>query len=414
MRRMAIVLVVMAAAVPGSASAATRVELGHVSAQRQAPAYRYLSLLGDPAGADVTITAGERAIVVRVAHGTVTATGRCTAVDERTARCGMRTSFPLHVDVLFGSGDDSLTAEGSLEHLRGPWYEFNVSGGSGDDVVLGSESPGTGVSFFGGQGNDALHGGPGGEYMEDGVGHDSFHGGGGNDAYGFRYDERLDPGVIDGGDGRDRILYSNMASFGHVKPVVDLGAGTDSLDNEISAVEDAYDAVAASGTDEANVLAVGAPDGWAIGRGGADVLYGSHGTLLDGGEGDDFLRGGGDARCGSGVDVVARPSTVRADCEFVGTYDRETIVPRQPVSVAGEVARFEVPCDPRPGRRLCRFRASLGAGRVTAWAQRGQIARFDVPLPDAGPLLKVSVACDTGRTRRRLHWEWRLEYATDR
>jgi Ca2+-binding RTX toxin-like protein len=160
----------------------------------------------------------------------------------------------------------------------------NVLGGSGNDVLVGSDDANT---LVGNAGNDTISGLGGTDSLSGGDGDDSLAGGGGNDA-------------IDGGAGTDSLDYSS--SSGGV--VINLAAGTSSGEgndtltgNENASGSSFQDSI--RGDSGNNVL---------NGRGGNDAIQGLDGAdTINGAAGNDELGGGaGDDRVtgGTGSDAI--------------------------------------------------------------------------------------------------------------
>jgi Ca2+-binding RTX toxin-like protein len=153
----------------------------------------------------------------------------------------------------------------------------NITGGSGDDVLIGNEQ------------DNVLNGGPGNDTLDGGLGADRMIGGPGNDT--VTYADRtasvsvnmLDPG--NDGEAGEGDLSTGVENFIG-------GAGNDTM----------------IGDDQANTLDGGPGNDVLIGNGGNDVLIGGPGNdRLTGGDGNDTLRGGeGDdvMRGGAGNDYL--------------------------------------------------------------------------------------------------------------
>jgi Ca2+-binding RTX toxin-like protein len=160
----------------------------------------------------------------------------------------------------------------------------NVLGGSGNDVLVGSDDANV---LTGNAGNDTISGLGGTDTLSGGDGDDSINGGGGNDA-------------IDGGAGTDSVDYSTAT--GGV--VVNLAAGTSSGDgtdtltgNENASGSSFQDSI--RGDSGNNIL---------NGRGGNDAIQGLDGDdTINGGAGNDEVGGGGgndNANGGNGSDAI--------------------------------------------------------------------------------------------------------------
>lgn len=156
-------------------------------------------------------------------------------------------SFSSIENLIGGSANDSLTGDGTGNHLEGRVGDDTLAGGGGGDLIEG------------GAGHDRLLGAGGSDTMLGGGGHDGLNGGAGQDDLfgGAGID------TLAGGGGRDDL-------FG--------GGGRDSMNG-------------------------GGGDDGLRGGGGADVLLGGGGRdTLGGGGGHDLLSGGGaaDALAGGG------------------------------------------------------------------------------------------------------------------
>jgi Ca2+-binding RTX toxin-like protein len=153
--------------------------------------------------------------------------------------------------------DDEVTGSASLQ----------AEGGPGDDRLSGGESNDV---LGGGAGSDRLEGGVGGDYLGDGVG------GAG-----------LEPDVMDGGDGDDRVSYArrtervtvNLAALGP-------NAGQQGEGDTLSSIEEVW------GGRGPDVLRAGSTAVLFLGRGGGDQLVGGFGDdRLQGDSGNDKVDG---------------------------------------------------------------------------------------------------------------------------
>jgi serralysin len=146
----------------------------------------------------------------------------------------------------------------------------NVSGGSGDDRIVGNDVANV---LIGGEGNDTISGGGGNDVIEGCAGTDTENGGSGNDTFSAGTDPGND--ALNGSEGTD------VASYARAKAgvTVDLAAGT------------------ASGTDAGDMASIGTDSlvsiESVIGGAFADKLIGNaNNNTLTGGRGDDQLLGG--------------------------------------------------------------------------------------------------------------------------
>ncbi|NGZ98294.1 MAG: hypothetical protein CV089_19580 [Nitrospira sp. WS110] len=176
-----------------------------------------------------------------------------------------------------GSGNDVLTAVGSVTGvtLYGGEGDDHLTGGDGNDVLVGQAGADT---LTGGHGNDVLNGGDGDDHLSGELGNDTVYGGTGND-------------WINGGDGDDSVSGDEGADtiFG--------GSGGDYL----------------SGGDGDDVISGDDGNDTLVGQAGSDTLGGGVGSdYLAGGTGDDaYLFGRGD-----GADTISE------DDATVGNRDR--------------------------------------------------------------------------------------------
>lgn len=232
--------------------------------------------------------------------------------------------------IVGGDGADALLASTG-----------GVSGGPGDDVILGSERPAAhGLPVLsGGPGNDTILGGSGAEELSGGIGDDVLDGGAGNDllrpdagadhvrggAGDDRFDDQPDgaPDVLDGGPGTDALsaLYAEH-------PVrITLGGGAD--DGEPGEHDDM------TGWEDVSIST-----GRIVGTDGPEALSVARSGSIDGRGGDDRLRGSADIVGGPGRDVIVtgsdpfprherrvfRIDTRDGDADRVECFDRSVIL----------------------------------------------------------------------------------------
>ena len=179
-----------------------------------------------------------------------------------------------------GEKDEGADVRASIE---------NISGGAGDDVLVGSVANN---HISGGAGNDTITGGAGDDVLSGDDGDDTFD------------EESTKNGgdVIDGGNGSDTVLYARRT----VAVTVDLcaqtsatvcdadsgeaGEGDELVDMENAAGGDGNDTF--TGNASGNSFYGGAGDDTMEGNDGDDYLYGDDGAdTLHGGNGDDYLDG---------------------------------------------------------------------------------------------------------------------------
>lgn len=210
-----------------------------------------------------------------------------------------------------------------------------IDGGSGNDLLMGNNSPndlngndgndtlkglGGDDDLSGGNGNDSVYGGAGDEYFSNDSGADLYDGGAGNDTVnaGSSADQ---PDVMRGGSGVDSVQYLsrvNAVSIDVTDGANDGEAGeNDRVNDDFESIYGGSGSDTIRGSNSAETLNGGGGTGFdlLVGRGGADVLDGNDGNdTLDGGEGYDAFYGeGGDDTidsfdngedwidCGSGV-----------------------------------------------------------------------------------------------------------------
>lgn len=196
-----------------------------------------------------------------------------------------------------GAGDDHIIGDGNANHLSGAAGNDTLLGGGGDDTLLGGDQN---DSLEGGDGNDTLNGGNHDDFLSGDDGHDNMEGGHGNDSiWGGEGQDTLEGGVGDdelyGGDGFDFAIFDTNGDM-----TVDLqggiawggGLGIDVLHSiERVVTGDGDDEVI--GTDEANIMWMGAGDDTVYGFGGIDNIKGHAGDdLLLAGNGNDSVYGG--------------------------------------------------------------------------------------------------------------------------
>ena len=192
-------------------------------------------------------------------------------------------SAPTPARLLGGEGDDSLTGGSGNDRLNGGAGNDSEDGGSGTDLLGASDlllAPGSQDPGLTDPGNDSLRGGAGDDtalFVGTGDGADDFS----------------------GGDGRDRVDYSDRAT--DVRVTLD-GSADDGGAGEGDDIEpDVEDVTAGSGSDTLtgsgaeNSLDGGKGDDLIEGGGGSDVLDGgandAGNDTLSGGDGNDMVHG---------------------------------------------------------------------------------------------------------------------------
>lgn len=182
-----------------------------------------------------------------------------------------------------GDGNDSLAVLAKNNEI----VTAALNGGSGDDVLTGSD---TGDSLEGGDGNDRLVGAKGTDNMSGGTGNDtlvwnngdgsdSIDGGAGNDATEVNGNPTLgDVFTLEPNAGRIEFQRTNLVPF-------TLDASTERF--QVNGLGGDDSVAASAGVGALTLLSV---DGGA----GVDTVNGSDGPdLILGGEGNDILNGGG-------------------------------------------------------------------------------------------------------------------------
>lgn len=195
-----------------------------------------------------------------------------------------------------GSGDDTLTAGNGGDRLTGDDGNDTLSSGAGSDSADG----GNGNDHVAtGDGNDKITGGSGDDVLDAGAGDDTGDGGAGNDLVSAGAgNDNLTGGdgndIVDGADGNDQLHGGSGAD------VIDAGAGDDSVygdnDNDRVVGGDGNDKLYGGGGDD--VLDGGAGADTMDGNDGIDTVdYGSRTiavTATNDGKADDGAKGEGD------------------------------------------------------------------------------------------------------------------------
>lgn len=347
----------------------------------------YEAAAGEANDLTVTSSSGE-AFLVHDAGAMVTAGAGCARLDNATALCGFPPQSALgnSGEVRIDTGDMDDHVQGNLSPaVDGP---IQIDGGLGSDTLQsgGALSGGPGDdTLVGGTSDDTLEGGPGRDVLRAGPGADRLRGGAGDDVLdggsGNRdvanYDERTKPVLIDLAGGKQQGAHGERDKLIHIEHV-DGGGGDDVL----------------RGDGHGNVLdGLGGSDRLS-GRGGADHLAGGNGadTVL-GGPGDDTLlieNAHDRASGGSGAD---RLTAVTGGGRLSGGPGADRFVlwvhPARLRCDAGSDAIVTVQRVPAPlvGTRLdgCE-RVHLGGGLLTSAV---------VPRTAASGTLRLTVRCDT-------------------
>lgn len=242
---------------------------------------------------------------------------------DRIDASGARLGF-VRVRVSGGDGDDVLIGSGDAETLSGGDGMDRIEGRGGNDRLDGNAGIDT---LIGGDGDDTLNGGTGNDSLDGSFGNDSLLGGNDRDTLiGDEGDDTLQGGLgddlLNGGAGNDSLLGQDgrdtlLGAGG--RDVLDGGKNNDHLRGHAGADtlrgDDGDDALFGSaGNDE---LVGGDGNDTLQGGGGRDGLNGNDGNdlvqgnlgedTLAGGDGDDSLQGGGndDTLLGElGLDVL--------------------------------------------------------------------------------------------------------------
>jgi len=191
-------------------------------------------------------------------------------------------------DKLYGDGgNDTVNGEGGTDYIWGGNNQDTLFGGVSGDATPPPTTPpaepaARGSRGLGGDSNDFIYGGPGGDTIDGGDMNDNTYGQGGND-------------TLMGDDGDDRMIG------GPGRDVFIGGAGNDTMTG--GPADDSFDGEEGNDT----VYGDGGLDVVAGGA-GQDTVYGGSGNdLLNGGIGGDTLHGDGDNDLicgGDGVDSL--------------------------------------------------------------------------------------------------------------
>ncbi|WP_299831317.1 calcium-binding protein [uncultured Roseobacter sp.] len=208
-----------------------------------------------------------------------------------------------HNDTLNGgNGKDTLKGDDGNDLLIGGNQADNLQGGEGNDTLEGGSHSDV---LDGGDGNDTLEGGNHNDMLGGGDGNDRLDGGHGNDSmWGGDDQDTLEGGAGDdalyGGNGLDFAIFDTNGDM-HVDLEGGIawggGLGTDLL-HSIERVQTGGGDDDVIGTEDANVMWMGAGEDTVYGFGGNDSIKGHAGDdLLVAGSGADSVYGGdGDDR----------------------------------------------------------------------------------------------------------------------
>ncbi len=191
---------------------------------------------------------------------------------------------PIYATATDGNDEIYITAgenNGLIVTINGQETKYDASvlsrlvidGGKGDDRIIVDEKVTTGLRLTGGEGNDYIIGGSGGDVIFDNYGSNTINGAAGNDVI-IAHGVDLKDGKgnrIEGGAGDDYLEGGN---------------GSDHMSGG-----DGYDVIYGLGGDDE--IHGGAGNDYLDGGEGNDTIYGDEGNdNLIGGKGDDILRGG--------------------------------------------------------------------------------------------------------------------------
>src|SRR4051812_8822508 len=214
---------------------------------------------------DLAVSAGRRLVVVEHGSARLKAGRGCEHRKIRTVVCAGR----VDIEVNAGGGDDSVSIRCPRTRLA------NLDGqGGADRLVTRGACP---AGMVGGPGDDVIQGGLGQQWFGGGPGRDRLVGGAGDDLlWGDGTKGRHPSDVIDGGRGRDTVLYDERSAG--VRVDLQRGVGGRGREHDrLWRIEDAAGSGAGDvllGDDHGNRLwGVDGAD-LLIGRGGDDVLDG--------------------------------------------------------------------------------------------------------------------------------------------
>ncbi|MFN6337545.1 MAG: tandem-95 repeat protein, partial [Cyanobacteriota bacterium] len=179
------------------------------------------------------------------------------------------------------SGADSLSGDAGNDTLDGGGENDTLSGGDDNDVIIGG---GGNDSLYGEAGNDSMEGGDGADYLyNDSQGFNTASGGAGNDTI-------YSGGIIDGGLDDDRLYYYTIYLNGAYVPATVMGgAGNDFISDWFG-----YHGTLLDGGIGNDTIYSSSYNESILGGDGDDLLQGSGGTdTLDGGNGVDVAYYGG-------------------------------------------------------------------------------------------------------------------------
>jgi hypothetical protein len=364
-----------------------------------APVIVYQAGPGEPNR--VSLTGGREELRIADPAAVISPGAGCSRIDRHSVRCSAEgESGVTRVFVATGGGADTVRS-GIADRDAWFWGEVIVSGGRGNDVLVGGP---TGEQLYAGSGADVLRGRGGGDLLSDASAPDSLHSG---DPSPFLSDEGsgvalADPGrgrdSFDGGSGRgDTVSYearragvrvdlANPAAIGGAKREHDTVSGVESARG--GAGDDRL-----AGNWRSNGLDGGDGDDRIVGRRGNDFIEAGRGrNVIVAGSGNDQMSGSyrpsdyGPERifCGSGSDFVGWifPSDfLNDDCEtlefnFLGEGglfggDATSLLPLRTGSPPSVLVATELWCYAMANPTGCQLNLEL---RVEGPATRGGTA----------------------------------------
>jgi Ca2+-binding RTX toxin-like protein len=306
-----------------------------------APVVVYQAGPGEPNR--VSLTGGREEVRISDPAAVISPGAGCSQIDRHSVRCSAGESGVMRVFVATGAGADTVRS-GLAEQDADFYGDVIVSGGRGNDVLIGGPSP---ELLYAGSGADVLRGRGGGDLLSDASAPDSLRSG---DPSPFASDEGsvalADPGrgrdSFDGGSGRgDTVSYEARRAGVRVdlaNPAA-IGGAPGERDS-VKGVESAF------GTADNDRLAGNRRSNWLSGGDGDDRIAGRGGNdSLEGGNGSDVMRGGPGteqvsfgradqapdrASCGTGMDRLfgmAPSDFLNDDCEllFFDTFGERLI-----------------------------------------------------------------------------------------
>ena len=211
-------------------------------------------------------------------------------------------------DIIYGgNGNDTINGNDGNDELHGDDGNDQLFGGDGNDTLYGENGNDT---LIGGAGSDNLQGGDGNDTLNGGIGNDTLNGGYGNDIYVYNKGDGADT-IIDTG-GSDTIKFGEGISKKDLSVKITSGTYSDTRNLTIS-IKGSNDRIELSDIfrnkdniadrliekfefsngeilnfeDMKKLSLIGTDENDEI-----DGFYGADKNLIEGGKGDDTLRGG--------------------------------------------------------------------------------------------------------------------------